>query len=301
MTIRKYLFGLLLTITTNALCQQVPDTLHVPPVLAPRYGGGTGPIVMIDEAHHNFHTATRRFRPFAMLLENDGYKIRRGTEEFSKKSLEDIDVLVIANALNKRNEKNWFLPTPSAFEEEEIKSVVSWVKEGGALFLIADHMPFPGCNEKLAAAFGFKFYNGFSFDTTKGPGPDYFSVANKRLVASSITQGMDTIVSFTGQGFDVPTDAKPILQLDEKFKIWISDTAWVFNKGTRRISATGKFQGASLTFGKGRVIVFGEAAMFTAQLAGNGARMGFNHPRANRNTEFLLRLMHWLDGGRKSP
>ena len=30
------------------------------------------------------------------------------------------------------------------FSYEEIDAVTQWVNDGGALFLIADHMPFPG-------------------------------------------------------------------------------------------------------------------------------------------------------------
>jgi len=49
--------------------------------------------------------------------------------------------------------------------------------------------------------------------------------------------------------------------------------------------------------GKGRVAVFGEAAMFSAQLAGpNKAPMGMNAPIAAQNPQFLLNVMHWLSG-----
>lgn len=52
-----------------------------------------------------------------------------------------------------------------------------------------------------------------------------------------------------------------------------------------------------MRFGKGRVAVFGEAAMFSAQLAGpNKDPMGMNDPIASRNPQFLLNLMHWLSG-----
>lgn len=295
---KKHLLAICWTLSMDALAQQVPDTVNIPLIASPAYSKGAGPIVMIDEAHHNFHTAVARFRPFALLLERDGYRIRRGVEKFSKKGLKDVRILVVSNALNARNAEEWNLPTPSAFDDNEIRNVVDWVRGGGSLFLISDHMPMPGCNEKLAAAFGFTFYNGFAFDTTKQPGPDYFSLANKRLINDGLTQGLDTILTFTGQGFDIPPAARPLLVLDDKFKLWISDTAWVFNKRTKRMPAKGKYQGAYMTFGKGRVVIFGEAAMFTAQLAGaNATRMGFNHPRARRNHEFLLRLIHWLDKG----
>jgi hypothetical protein len=47
--------------------------------------------------------------------------------------------------------------------------------------------------------------------------------------------------------------------------------------------------------GKGRVAVFGEAAMFSAQLAGRGgAPMGMNAPEAAQNYKLLLNVLHWL-------
>lgn len=294
---RKIVVPVLLCICSATFSQQVADVEGVPEVKSPAYKAGAGPVVMIDEAHHNFHTAEGRFRPFATLLERDGYQIRRGTESFSLKSLQDVRVLVISNALHVRNTQEWTLPTPSAFTDEEIEAVVAWVKSGGSLFLISDHMPFPGNNEKLAAAFGFTFYNGFAFDTTKQQGPDHFSFANKRLVEGQLTQGLDDILTFTGQGFDIPPAAKPVLMLDEKFKIFISDTAWVFNDNTKKLAAKGKCQGAFLIFGQGRVVVFGEAAMLTAQIAGGTNRVGFNHPEAKNNAALVLRLIHWLDKG----
>ena len=54
-------------------------------------------------------------------------------------------------------------------------------------------------------------------------------------------------------------------------------------------------QGAVLEQGRGRVAVFGEAAMFSAQVSGPSRRpMGMNAPHAGENPRFLLNLMHWL-------
>ena len=51
---------------------------------------------------------------------------------------------------------------------------------------------------------------------------------------------------------------------------------------------------ASLEFGKGRVVVFGEAAMFSAQVVkeDNGEEwlMGMNAPDAQQNEQFLLNV-----------
>src|SRR6185295_2957533 len=58
-----------------------------------------GPRVMFDEAHHNFHTAEGRYKPFVDLMFNDGYRVIRNRQPFTKQSLGTYKILVIANAL----------------------------------------------------------------------------------------------------------------------------------------------------------------------------------------------------------
>lgn len=48
-------------------------------------------------------------------------------------------------------------------------------------------------------------------------------------------------------------------------------------------------------FGKGRIAVFGEAAMFTAQRSGSGW-FGLKSPGAEQAQQFLLNIMHWFSG-----
>jgi hypothetical protein len=56
-------------------------------------------------------------------------------------------------------------------------------------------------------------------------------------------------------------------------------------------------QGAYKSNGKGKVAVFGEAAMFTAQLAGpEQRRIGMNSDLAPQNYKLVLNVIHWLDG-----
>ncbi len=283
----------LLTAVGIAHAQQVSDTVFQVPLKEAAFAKGNGPVVMIDEAHYNFHTAIGRFRPFAMLLERDGFVVKRGTSPFSPANLNNVGVLVISNALHARNDSIWELPTPSAFTNEEINTVKNWVNGGGSLFLIADHMPFPGCNEKLAAAFGFTFKNGFAVKK-QGGGPDLFSYANGRLQRNEITKGIDSIYTFTGQAFEIPAHATPVLILDNSFENRITKVAWEFDHDTSVENATGLKQAAYLKYGKGKVFVSGEAAMFTAQIANNVNKIGFNHPQAKYNARLLLNIMHWL-------
>jgi hypothetical protein len=61
------------------------------------------------------------------------------------------------------------------------------------------------------------------------------------------------------------------------------------------VAIDGWCQGAVFAVGKGRVAVFGEAAMFSAQRAGAAqAPMGMNVPAAKENHQLLLNVMHWL-------
>jgi hypothetical protein len=56
-------------------------------------------------------------------------------------------------------------------------------------------------------------------------------------------------------------------------------------------------QGVALGVGSGRVAMFGEAAMFTAQRSGpEGRPMGMNHPDAPHNAQFVLNVLRWLSG-----
>ncbi len=48
---------------------------------------------------------------------------------------------------------------------------------------------------------------------------------------------------------------------------------------------------------RGRLAVFGEAAMFSAQLSGPDRRpMGMNAPVARDNYRYVLNILHWLSG-----
>jgi hypothetical protein len=64
----------------------------------------------------------------------------------------------------------------------------------------------------------------------------------------------------------------------------------------------GRAQGLALRFGKGRVVMMGEAAMFSAQVVRfeedgkpQEFKMGMNVPGSD-DRQFLLNVMHWLSG-----
>jgi len=283
-----------------AAAQQVPDTAYKPYIAHPAYPPGNGPQICIDEGHNNFHTRSNRYLPFAMLLERDGYTTGGYTGQFDAQRLSRCRILVISNALHETNVTRWHKPVLSAFTPEETEIVRQWVEDGGSLFLIADHMPMGGAAAEMAAAFGFGFTDGFALDTAQA-GPALFCRANGSLADNILTNGdderVDSIWSFTGQAFTIPVDASPVLTFNDKYLLLLSDTAWVFNKKTVFKPIGGWSQLAFMEYGKGRVVMSGEAAMFTAQLAGpQQFRAGMNSPIAVRNYRLLLNIIHWLDG-----
>ena len=111
----------------------------------PASRAGRGREVVIDAAHLNFHTEDGGYAPFAKLLRLDRYRVEPNREPFTASSLRGADVLVIANAMHKQSEADWVpLPNYSAFTDAEIAEVEAWVRLGGSLLLIADHMPLAG-------------------------------------------------------------------------------------------------------------------------------------------------------------
>lgn len=287
----------------SAHAQQVADSAFRVALRAPAYATA-GPVVMLDEGHGNFHTLDGRYLVFGNVLRQDGYQVQPHRGAFTAASLAAARVLVIANALHSRNARgDWSLPTPSAFTAEEIAQVRAWVARGGSLLLIADHMPFPGAAGALAEAFGVRMRNGFAYDSTRKVSRFSFTRESGRLASHPITAGrdaaerVDSVVAFTGQAFTADAPGRALMTLAPGTLVLEPQVAWQFSDSTPVVPGGGLLQGAVTTLGKGRVAVFGEAAMFSAQRAGaQRAPMGMNDPSAPQNAQFLLNVMHWLSG-----
>ena len=298
--------ALLLSASLPCIAQQVADRDFAPKVSPPAFPESKGPVVCLDEAHHNFHTLDERFYAFGALLRRDGYVVTPNRAAFDATSLSACTVLVIANA--QPSDANWNdypMPTPSAFALAEIAAVREWVQGGGRLLLIADHMPLAGAALVLAAAFDVEFTDGFAFagvgDEAKAK-PTLFRIDEGTLVEHAILRGRNAgesvsqVRSFTGQAFRAP-GAQPVMALPAGFISLHPAKAWDFAADTPQVEVGGWLQGAVKEVGEGRAGFFGEAAMFTAQAAGAERRpMGMNSPGAEQNAQFVLNLLHWLAG-----
>ena len=133
--------------------------------------------------------------------------------------------------------------------------------------------------------------------------PTIFRTGDGTLRPHPIVQGrsakesVTAVRSFTGQAFKAPSDAEPILVLPPTFVALLPERAWQFGPDTRRIDVGGWLQGAVMRVGAGRAAFFGEAAMFSAQLAGPARQpMGMNAPGAEQNFQLVLNVMRWLAG-----
>ena len=288
----------LLLLATAIGAQQLPDPEFNTSVENPAYKR-EGPRVMFDEAHHNFHTTEGRFKPFVDLLMNDGYRVIRNRQSFSKTTLGSFKVLVISNALGAEEDDDEGADK-SAFTDEEIDAVQDWVKNGGSLLLIADHAPFGGAASALAARFAVDMSKGYTFDPENSvagsPTQLIFSRENKLLANHPITEGRNEneriklLRSFTGQSLKGPEGSAGILNLSNT-----ATDAPAYDSKTS-VSAAGRAQAVALKFGKGRVLVQGEAAMLSAQISGAEKRaMGMNVP-GNDDRQYVLNVMHWLSG-----
>ena len=284
----------------KAPANQMSDPDYDPKVESPAFAEGTGPVVLLDEGHFNYHTVEGRYAPFVKLLRRDGYVVRASPGKFTRSLLDSAQVLVISNALAERNQRYWSLPNPSAFTQQEIGVIAKWVSDGGSLLLIADHMPFAGAAQKLGLAFDVRFLNGFAMPEVRGDAMR-FDRKSRQLHDHAITRGrneserVDWVATFTGSAFQAGDRFQPILEFGPGVDSLQPEAAWQLSEDTPRENVEGWCQAAVGQWGKGRVAIFGEASMFTAKRAGpQGRQIGMTAPEASQNGQFLLNTLHWL-------
>ena len=248
-------------------------------VTNPAYKKSEGPKVVIDAAHSNFHTATGRYAPLANLIRNDGFSIGENHDKLTDASFVGTDIFVIANADVDA--------TGISFTEEEINALQKYVSNGGSLLLIADHTPFPAAIIPLAKAFSIHFYDVYADDGDMG----VFNQKNGGLTDDTLLNGIDKIRTFGGSAFRIESEHRPLFVMHDDWTMQRMEG----NGLSAKENAKGLLQGAVMNFDKGKIAIFGEAAMFSAQRYGPGKkRMGFHARGAEDNQQFILNVFHWL-------
>jgi hypothetical protein len=295
--------------------QQMADSTFHPSVARPAFTA-RHPRVLFDEGHHTFHTLGGRYKPFAELLRSDGCVLTPNTETFTMRTLEQNDLLVIANALgDDPNTGTTESAERSAFTRREIEMVLDWVERGGALLLIADHAPFGAAASDLAERLGVGMSKGYTADSLQAaPGMQSltfieFTTAAGSLGEHAITKGrneaerIDKVVAFTGQSLRGSQGSTSLMRLSDA-AIDIPAAA-MKDRGDAdaiqraSVSAKGRSMGVAFPLGKGRVVVLGEAGMLSAQVVrypdGRLVKFGMNRP-GNENQQFALNVVRWLVG-----
>jgi hypothetical protein len=99
------------------------------------------------------------------------------------------------------------------------------------------------------------------------------------------SERVDRVLTWAGQSLKGPPGSTELLKF--------ADTAVEQNDGGGTISAAGRAQGVAIEYGKGRVVVMGEAGEFSAQVVGPDDHFGMNAPGCD-NRKMVLNMMHWL-------
>ena len=156
----------------------------------------------------------------------------------------------------------------------------------------------------MAEAFGLQFSDGFAMPPGHN-GPLIFSRDDESLGVHAITLGrgdddaVRVVASFTGSAFLAGPGLTPLLTLPPTTLSYLPQQAGQFDAGMPRANVSGWLQGAAGPIGDGRLVVFGEAAMFTAQevmIDGEIQGIGFVEPEAQDNQQLLLNVCRWLAG-----
>ena len=182
------------------------------------------------------------------------------------------DILIIANALGAEGMGQPGAANP-AFTDAECDAVRDWVQDGGTLLFITDHAPFGSAAESLAKRFGVDMSKGATSDPANSEGDAtslVFTRKNNLLGDHPITQGRDDservnrVQTFTGSRSRArmgasPSSSWPTRRVD-------NGRRWQADLGRRPCAGSG------VRFGKGRVVVLGEAAELSAQVIGDGER-----------------------------
>lgn len=294
--------------------EQAGDLDWRPRIATPAYAAD-GPRVRVDEGHGGVQTIDGRYAAFAALARADGYVVDAGRDRLDAPgALDGADVLVVSNPASPRDGSGRL----SAFDETEIEALARWVEAGGALLLAADHAPHGSAAEALAVRFGVEMGKGYLFQigpngpTTNLGYPRQALADHPIITGREPSEAVDVVRTFTGQSLKGPpgsttliatssdaheTPDLPTLQrLNDRIEAGEAAETVIAELARPALPA----QGLAFVFGRGRVVVLGEAGMLTAQIvrfppdqAREPLRFGLNTD-GHDDQQFALNALHWL-------
>ena len=185
-----------------------------------------------------------------------------------------------------------------AFTDAECNAVKDWVRSGGALLLVAGSNRPGGASAKLASRFGVGMSNGRvvdgkNRDQTTPLGNISFTVDNALLSEThpimrgrSPEERVTRVITYSGQSLTVPPGAEVLLRLASTATETPAVTGAQFREaiahtqpggvlsvpGRASVPVAGRAQAVALLYGRGRVAVVGDDAIFLAESIGGVLR-----------------------------
>ena len=225
--------------------------------------------------------------------------------QVDKGRLAHVDIVVIKNALADVNVERWSLPTPSAFTVKELDTLEDWVREGGGLILVVDHMPVAGAGRDLLSRFGVTISNGFAAKSERLDGyepSDVMKATNLRFCRDDSLDGLinshpindeelgspiNLVLTSGGSAFRLPEHGEPLLTFGPGTTSLVPEVSWEFDDDTPRIDVNGWVQAGVVRIGHGRVAVLGDSQPLTVPAY-------FDGPPTADNVDFTLNLFRWI-------
>jgi len=288
---------------------QTVDRSYAPLLEHPAFAAGARPRVVVDEGHLNAQTSSGGYRAFARLLQRDGFRVMSSEGRITAAALRGADIFVTVNPLgyiglaqhlaNLAHLERAVRLNADAFDADEALRVAEWVAAGGRALIVADHAPAGLAARRLALSFGVEMTNWWAEDRSRSD--ITFTRSNGGVREHPITIGrtsaerVNAVMTFTGQALKPPPGASVLLQ----FSASAREYPFRRSRDEEGRSVAGLAQAVALPYGRGRVVVLGEAAALTAQRidAADAASIliGMNR-RDVDNQQFALNIVHWLMG-----
>lgn len=182
------------------------------------------------------------------------YDMTRNEEPITDSVLADCDVLIVK------------MPT-TAYEPEEIESIVRFVERGGGLWLIGDHTNVFGTSvniNPLAERFGMRFNHDATYELLQGSLSEY---ARPRVLPHPIVQHLpDTFLFGTSSSMRVAPGVTGVI-VGQGLKALDADYSqdnFFPEVSTSAEQRFGSFvQGAAVKYGRGRVAAFADSTVFS--------------------------------------
>jgi len=273
------------------------------------------PSMLVDRGHNNLLWKADETDPVMHgFLVESGFQLRFNEGAYTRASLHGIQVVQTSNAFPLGDNEDWTQPATSAFSKDEIELLQEWVKTGGSLLVVVEHMPFPATYAGLLKAFGVEVSDGFAVDGAKLDDLSEADVADAGYLVFHRDDGLladhpvlngtlgfeeiDVVATDVGAAFLLPDGAVSLVTLGEGVVSLETENSWVFDEKTVYRDVKGWSQAGVIEYGSGRVAVLGDSFLFTAP--------GFLEPpfveqekdilHGRHNHLFTQNLIRWLAG-----